>query len=375
MLSDAQVKHLNDLIAYHSRISRDMTVRRTSYDSQLIPVSAYILVACAESYRRWPDMVRQITAAMDPAEIARHGHRPGSRVNPVHLWSLANFWLIGRKAVCGLDPTLDDPDGAAVVLDFWERLARSYRHDDGSLQAVDVGEVVRPYGPEVLDEVLAGCVPVPDDEMASVRAFTATVVSYLFLLWFDTRVGTADSGPYPLPDGSTLVVRDLHKLGRSEFWWSDVAADVPYDNLVAAYVLDPTVSVQVTDWGSTFTRPEDYLAHVRRFGLFEVVGPDRRLRPVGADDRQALVATLRKVQAAHYRNIVAMSEDERIRCGASVYFGFLRPFAEVAGVVDALDWTVPLAVEPPLYELLVAVGRQNIQLDPVAEFYDPLPTS
>ena len=36
-----------------------------------------------------------------------------------------------------------------------------------------------------------------------------------------------------------------------------------------------------------------------------------------------------------------MSRDEKIRCGAYVYFTFLRPFADVAGVADQLDWTVP----------------------------------
>ena len=33
-------------IAYHSRISYDLTTERTALESALIPVSAYILVAC-----------------------------------------------------------------------------------------------------------------------------------------------------------------------------------------------------------------------------------------------------------------------------------------------------------------------------------------
>ena len=36
-----------------------------------------------------------------------------------------------------------------------------------------------------------------------------------------------------------------------------------------------------------------------------------------------------------------MSREEKIRCGAYVYFSFLRPFAAVAGIADELDWTVP----------------------------------
>ena len=67
----------------------------------------------------------------------------------------------------------------------------------------------------------AGAAPVTDDqERARIKRFNATVVNYLFLLYFDTRVGTADAGPYPLPGGRTLLVRDFHQLGPSDFGWS-----------------------------------------------------------------------------------------------------------------------------------------------------------
>ena len=44
---------------------------------------------------------------------------------------------------------------------------------------------------------------------------------------------------------------------------------------------------------------------------------------------------LNEVLAAHYRAITAMTRDEKIRCGAYVYFSFLRPFALEAGIADA----------------------------------------
>ena len=39
----------NELIAYHGPISRQLTEERTSLESALIPVTAYIVVACVES--------------------------------------------------------------------------------------------------------------------------------------------------------------------------------------------------------------------------------------------------------------------------------------------------------------------------------------
>ena len=42
----------NELIAYHGPISRALTAERTSLESKLIPVTAYIVVACAEAFLR-----------------------------------------------------------------------------------------------------------------------------------------------------------------------------------------------------------------------------------------------------------------------------------------------------------------------------------
>jgi len=361
----------NRLIAYHSPIARQLTLERTALGSQLIPVSAYILVACAEAFFRYPAMVREIDAAMPAERIGESGHRPGSTINLVYLWSIANFWLLGRKAVTQFDPSLDDPEAAYTVLDFWERAARSF-HRGRALQAADLGGQVRPYDDAVVAELLAGVEPVDGERRSAVKRFNATLYNYLFLLYFDTRVGVGDTGPYPLADGRTLLVRDYYRLGESDFWWSDVAAEVPYRYLTAAIVLDD-VAVSVTDFGSSVTDPEDYLDRMSGFGLFTTDGPDRALRPVPLSELDALVSTVRRVQARHYRNVVAMTRDEKIRCGAYVYFTFLRPFAEVAGVADRLDWTVPAALPDPVYAALSAIEDGDVAIDPDAEYYEPLP--
>ncbi len=50
-------------IRYHSEISYTLTIERTALESALIPVSAYILVACVECYRRYPEMIDVIARA------------------------------------------------------------------------------------------------------------------------------------------------------------------------------------------------------------------------------------------------------------------------------------------------------------------------
>jgi hypothetical protein len=365
----------NRLVAYHSEISKAMTAERTSLESALIPVSAYIVVSAVECWFRHPEIVRTIDAAMPAEEIAVAGRRPGVQVNAVYLWSVANIFLTGRKFLTLFQLVEDDAESVHAVLDFWERAALAYR-GDGHRQAWDAGFVLQPYRADVVDELLQGVEPVAtDDERAKIKRFNATVMAYLFLLYFDTRVGTGDSGPYrhhSLPDGQVLLVRDFYRMARSDFWWSDVADKVPYSNLTAALVLD-RVDLKVNDWGTSITHPEDYLDHLVGFGLFTTDTPDRSLRPVALTELDGIVAEIRKAQAQHYRNVAAMSRDEKIRCGAYVYFTFPRPFAEVAGVAGKIDWDVPKATtEHGWYDMIAPMEGGNAPPDPLETYYWPI---
>ncbi|HMQ24743.1 MAG TPA: hypothetical protein PKA98_02050, partial [Acidimicrobiales bacterium] len=110
------------------------------------------------------------------------------------------------------------------------------------------------------------------------------------------------------------------------------------------------------------------------FGLFTTDGSDDgTLRLVPDGEIPGLLAAVRTAQAQHYRNIAAMSRDEKIRCGAYVYFSFLKPFADVAGVGDQLDWTVPRDLPEPLYQLLSAMEGENAGVGDEEDYYSPLP--
>ena len=166
----------------------------------------------------------------------------------------------------------------------------------------------------------------------------ALLTSYLFLLWFDTRSGYQDTGPYRLDDGRVLLLRSFNRLGVSHFPWSATCRpSMPYSDVLGAFVLDG-VDLRVTDFGTSVTQPEDYLSHVVEFGLFDVadgaLDADRRRRR-----RRARPPRPRRRSAQLYRTIAGMERNAKIDAGAYVYFTFLRPFAELAGV--ELDWTVP----------------------------------
>jgi hypothetical protein len=363
----------NRLIEYHGPISKALTEERTSLESALIPVTAYIVVACAEAFLRYPEMMRQIDAALPAEEIGRRARRPGCQVDTCYLWSIANFFLLGRKIMAMLDPSADDPVATATVLDFWERAAIAYRGDDGTRQAWDTGSST-PYDEATIARLLEGVAPIADDEhRAAVKRFSATLVNHLFLLYFDTRAGYGDTGPYPVPSqpGRQLLVRDFYRLAQGDFAWSDVAAGVPYHHLTAALVLEDVEST-VTDFGTSNHTPEDYLDRLVGFALYTTDGlPPGEVRLVPPEEYDGIVAAVRKAQSAHYRNIAAMSRDEKIRAGAYVYFTFLRPFAEEAGIADQLDWSVPRDLPEHVYDFMSAMQGENTGVMEEGPYYAP----
>ena len=364
----------NERIAYMAPISRGLTAERTSLESKIIPVSAYVVTACVEAFLRYPEMMRVIDAALPAEEIGRRARRPGCRVNTVYLWSVANFFLIGRKVWEAFDPArANDVDATSTVMDFWERAALAFRGGDGTRQAAD-SDTATPYSTAVVAALLSGVTPVDDELRRRVRSFNATLVAWLFLLYFDTRVGHGDTGPYPLDDGRVLLVRDFYEMAESDFPWSAVAAGVPYRNLTVAFVLQGVRVDRITDFGTTYTTPEDFLDHLVGIGLYTTDGQaPGELRTVALEEMEGIVTAVRAAQRTHYRNIAAMSRDGKIRCGAYVYFSFLRSFALEAGVADQLDWTVPRDIPPPIYEVVSALEGDNAGPADDGPYYSLLP--
>jgi hypothetical protein len=170
--------------------------------------------------------------------------------------------------------------------------------------------------------------------------------------------------------GRSLLVRDFYRLGEGDFAWSSVARDVPYHHLTAALVLEGVQST-FTDFGTSNHTPEDYLDRLVAFGLYTTDGqPPGQLAPVPLDEQADIVGTVRKAQAQHYRNLAAMTRDEKIRAGAYVYFSFLRPFAEEAGMADELDWTVPRDLPDHVYELFSVIEGDGGGIPGDEDYYE-----
>ncbi len=340
-MADLDKTAVNDLILYHSRISWNLTSQRTALESALIPVTAYILIACIECYRRYPDMIDKIAEAMSPEELGRRGRELGNEIDTVRLWSIANFPLVGRNVLVsvGMVDPVEDEHRLATIFDFWRRCAAELRGNDGTLQCADAEGLSTPFS-RLVPEIAAACEEVTDEaELRRITRLNALLTSYEFLLWFDTRSGYQDSGPYPLADGRSLLLRQFVKLGPSDFEWShETAQEMPYQSVLAAFVLDG-VEFGITDFGTAVTSPQHYLGHVKAAAFFDT--SDGKLNLIDRGGQDALSVAAKASQNKQYRMISEMTREQKLHAGAYVYFSFLRPFATVAGIEDELDWTVP----------------------------------
>ncbi len=83
---------INERIAYIGPIARRLTEERTALESKIIPVSAYIITACVESFLRYPDLMRRI-AARHGAGGDRQGGPP-SRLPGEHRLPVVDLELL-----------------------------------------------------------------------------------------------------------------------------------------------------------------------------------------------------------------------------------------------------------------------------------------
>jgi hypothetical protein len=247
---------------------------------------------------------------------------------------------------------------AFEVLDFWEATPRSAATERSRRGTpTTCGHTKGDRG------AFQGTVAV-DDEERSIIKLNATL-GYSFLMWFDARSGAQDTEVPGQKDRSCSSATSASSRRAT----SGGATSLPtFPTTTSPPLVLDSVKFRVT--GFSVVRHQDYLDHLVRSACSRRTAQNaHRCRSTRSHD----VAAVRKAQSAHYRNIAAMDRDEKIRCGAYVYFSFLRPFAQAAGIADELDWTVPRDIPPPLYEFGSMLEGDNTASNMDGAYYDLIP--
>ena len=188
----------------------------------------------------------------------------------------------GARAA-GMVDSDDDARRMAIVFDFWDRAARRVplrrRH------AAGVGRRRRRRRRTARTSTSSSRSAAPvDDGRARARDAGSTRCS---------RRTCSCSGSTPVRATRTpartcsttaaccCCARSTGSARRTSRGAPTVASDMPHRDVLAAFVLDG-VDLHVTDFGTSVTQPEDYLAHVVEFALFDVSSgapvADRRRR-------------------------------------------------------------------------------------------------
>lgn len=126
----------------------------------------------------------------------------------------------------------------------------------------------RIHEPDFIEQIVSQVEPLEPDS-PSHQAFTqfnAAAELLAFLDHYDCRLGLGDTGPYELPDGNLLILRDLF-VNEEIFHWSDVCDDekLPHCYTIAL-VIDPEImglqEIRVNDISTTFSRPKNYIGAI-----------------------------------------------------------------------------------------------------------------
>ncbi len=340
---------VSDFLAYSGWNLWDLIkTRQTEGESGLIPRQEYETVSFVQEWATYGRRIDEITEKIGVdgvIDLGRTSRREiGTKANHVHQWGMGVCPLIGKAITnqLGLASDLDQHRNAEEIIQFIRRMQFGLWGDGPGFVSG------RKYLAPALDEhwiqrfrdeeVRFGT---DEERLAAFRSFNATTELTGFLLHYDCRAGMCDTGPYPLPDGGFVIVRD-HFLYEQAYEWSEPLSDLPYCVTQAMFFRpDTPVDIAINDIATTFARPGNYLKHLSGASVYARDTwdtPVSRVRRLDDAEMARIVKRCNESMLALYSSISALSWDDRIRNGVKVYCrDFILPYARIAGVWDS--WT------------------------------------
>jgi hypothetical protein len=310
--------------------------QRASLISPLFNVPARLVVGSYCYLEHAPDLLRRVAGSVAPEELGRRSKALGRRPNGVGLNALMLGYLNGReqrRLLAGLAPGEPLPgerlEDIATVVDFWRRFGDAYSEDPRGVLPMETGYRL-PILPAAEAARLAEAArPIADaDERRAIRRMTAVTELYTFIQNGEARVGVFHHGPYPLPGGETLVVKELVGL-RDRFLDWDVDVRPPVDAVVRVMRLRD-VEATIDLFGSLVTDPFEF---EDRIVAEEVLGVDADgSRPLSAAEIAEITETAGTAQVLMYERAAQWSPDYRIAYGADLYASLILTFTRAAGL-------------------------------------------
>lgn len=362
---------LNDLNNYLAWNIWDVLVMRaTEGVSGMIPRQEYEILSFMNEFYRYPEFMRYVTdniGAQGVIDIGTSARREiGTKINCVHDWCLgAVAFGMGR---CGLlagewiKPD-DFVEESNIILKFMQRVLWGKRQDGLILNSQDRYRC-QIHEQDFLDDLRTQIVDFEpgSEEQHIFEQFNATAELLAFFDHYDCRLGLGDTGPYPLPDGRLLIVRDLF-VNEEVFHWSDVCEELPHCYTLLV-VVDPAVvgleEIRVNDISTTFTLPKNYVPAITGGAVLvreKWDTPMSEVYPVKLSDLEPHLEKIREATFKMYKKTAAMSRHTLCLNGIySYYIEMILPHLRRAGLYDEVCakfdfWEIDQRVMNYYYEI------------------------
>lgn len=340
---DLTVEEIDDLLAYMGwNLWDQLAMRGTEGESGLIPRQEYEAVGTVQIWQRYPEFIEVITEAVGVDGLVELGATPrreiGTKANLLHMWCTGIPPAFGRGILVGLGMAKpgDRVDGLAAAFQFNRRLYHG-AWGGGPMYGSSRDYQAQLLEPEWLERFADERTELADDDRrAFFQSFSASTELLGFLLNLDCRLGLADTGPYPLPDGGFLLVRD-HFLNEDVYHWFDVAEGLPHCVTQAMFFRNPgEMARHVLDIGTVFTEPRNYLPYLTGMALYardRWDTPVSEIRLIDEDEMRSIQAKGQDATMRLYGRLAVMPRRDKIWSGAQVYAtDFILPWARLAGV-------------------------------------------
>jgi hypothetical protein len=345
------IDELNDLNNYLAWNIWDVLVMRaTEGVSGMIPRQEYEILAFMHEFYRWPEILRMTTdevGAQGIIDIGASARREiGTKVNCVHDWCIGAVGFgMGRCGLLALEAIKpqDYIEESNIILKFMQRVLWGKRQDGWILNSQDRYRCLI-HEPDVVENLRSQLEPIEAGSPAhdAFIRFNAAAELLSFLDHYDCRLGLGDTGPYPLPDGKVLIIRDLF-TNEEAFDWSDVC---DHENVPHCYSLVLEIDtdamqaeeIRVNDISTTFTRPKNYIPFITGGAVFvreKWNTPMGEVYQVKIADLEPRLSGIQQATLKLYSKLARMARRQLITNGMYVYYvDMILPHLRLAGTYE-----------------------------------------
>lgn len=345
------IDELNDPNNYLAWCNWDVLVMRaTEGVSGMIPRQEYEILAFMNEFYRWPELLNMTTREIGAEGVLNIGASArteiGTKINCVHDWAIGGVgFAMGRCGLLALE--VIEPDDFIAesndILKFMQRVLWGKRQDGWILNSQDRYRC-QIHEPEFLGRLTSQMDKISQGEPAhdGLIRFNAAAELLSFLDHYDCRLGLGDTGPYPLPNGNILIVRDLF-TNEEAYEWSDVCEHegIPFCYTLLLEINPKTMGlneIRVNDISTTFTRPKNYIPAIEGAAVFVREKWDTPMGEVYKVPLKDLDKHLERIQAATLKLYTKLSRQSRrtlITNGLFVYYvGMILPHLRKAGTYE-----------------------------------------